>query len=289
MKPAEPTMRTSTSSELSDKTDLPVEEEFDVSHTSEDGSGESVSITDEDIAAYAAQQAEVEDDPEVSDDVVEEEAEAAPIEDAKAEEKPKHRETLIKIPGQGTEYKPSWIARLINRGEAKISKLSTKNNFWHRVCSWVFLPLAFRSGIKFHHGDVGTFSALLPFRRFNRNWYNAMAGGALLANSEVAGGMYVFQQCGQHYTVVCKHLSYDFHRPCFGPAVYRIEPEEDIKALVASGKEFNITIKMQIVQMVVPGDRKERRVGKCTARFHVTPKTQYRQRKKFVRKRATGK
>ena len=61
--------------------------------------------------------------------------------------------------------------------------------------------------------DVNTFAAYLPFRRFNRNWYRAMAGGALLANSEIAGGMYVFGVCGADYTVVCKNLNYTFLRP----------------------------------------------------------------------------
>ena len=65
--------------------------------------------------------------------------------------------------------------------------------------------------------NTDTFSAVLPFRRFNRNWYRAMAGGALLANSEIAGGMYVFGVCGGDYTVVCKNLNYTFLRPCLGP------------------------------------------------------------------------
>ena len=92
--------------------------------------------------------------------------------------------------------KHGFWARRWHKLEAKISRLSTKNNFWHRVCSWIWLPLAFRSGITFHEGSESTFSAVLPFRRFNRNWYNAMAGGALLGNAEVAGGMFVFEKCG---------------------------------------------------------------------------------------------
>src|SRR5207237_8699839 len=91
----------------------------------------------------------------------------------------------------------------VDRVEAYISRLSTRNNFWHRVCSLIWLPYAFRSGIKMKRIDAKTFLAVLPFRRFNRNWYNAMAGAALLANSEVAGGMYVFNVCGGDFTVVC--------------------------------------------------------------------------------------
>ena len=42
--------------------------------------------------------------------------------------------------------------------------------------------------------------AILPFRKFNKNWYNAMAGAALLGNAEIAGGMYVFGTVGADYT-----------------------------------------------------------------------------------------
>ncbi len=83
-------------------------------------------------------------------------------------------------------YETGWFGRLMQRIEASISRLSTRNNFWHRICSWIFLPLAYRSGIKFTKGDESTFSAILPFRKFNKNWYNAMAGGA--APGQCRGG-----------------------------------------------------------------------------------------------------
>ena len=173
-----------------------------------------------------------------------------------------------------------WFRHLVQRGERKLSRLAGRSPFWHRVLSWRFLPLAFRSGIRFEKGNIGTFSAVLPFRRFNRNWYNAMAGGALLGNAEIVGGMYVFNRCGAEYTVVCKELSYKFLRPCIGPAVYQCRTEEDLDALVDAGGEFNITIDIEVKQMVNPKDDRQRRVGKCTARFHITPKSVWRERKK---------
>ena len=123
---------------------------------------------------------------------------------------------------------------LYDRVEAFVSKLSMRDNFWNSICSLIWLPLAFFSGIRLKEIDVNTYMAraVLPFRRFNRNWYRAMAGGALLANSEIAGGSYVFGICGGDYTVVCKHLDYKFLRPCLGPAVYRIKAREDIKSLM---------------------------------------------------------
>lgn len=180
---------------------------------------------------------------------------------------------------------------MMDRIDIFVSRLTSRNGFWQRVGSLFWLPYAFRSGIRMRRVEENTFAAELPFRRFNRNWYNAMAGAALLGNSEIAGGMYVFAQCGGDYVVVCKNLEYKFLRPCFGPAVYKITPREDIKALVAGGTEFNITLDMEIAQRslipepirpgaerVLPkavGEKvagKEKRVGRCTAVFHVTPK-----------------
>src|SRR5204862_6875906 len=147
---------------------------------------------------------------------------------------------------------------------AFVSRVSVRSNFWNSICSLIWLPLAFFSGIKMKQVDAKTFAAYLPFRRFNRNWYRAMAGGALLANSEIAGGMYVFGICGADYTVVCKNLNYTFLRPCFGPAVYRMTARESIHDLVEQGGEFNTTIDMEILQQGFKGQR-DRRVGKCEA------------------------
>jgi len=172
--------------------------------------------------------------------------------------------------------KAGWWKRRWHNMEARISRLSTKNNFWHRVCSWVFLPLAYRSGIKFKHVAKDSFSVVLPFRRFNKNWYSAMAGASLLGNAEVAGGMFVFGRCGGDYTVVCKHLDYKFLRPCYGPAIYNIDPREDLENLVKEGGEFNLTLDMSVVQAVHKKDKAEPRVGKAVITFHVTPKAHAR-------------
>jgi len=168
---------------------------------------------------------------------------------------------------------------LFDRVEAFISSLSVRDNFWHSICSLIWLPLAFFSGIKMKQVDPNTFLAILPFRRFNRNWYRAMAGGALLGNAEIAGGMYVFGVCGADYTVVCKHLEYDFLRPCFGPAVYKMTPRENLSSLIATRQEFNITLDLEILQQGFrPGER-DRRVGRSLATFHVTPKVHHKSKK----------
>jgi len=168
---------------------------------------------------------------------------------------------------------------LFDKMEAFISALSVRDTFWHRICSLIWLPYAFFSGIKIRQIDAKTFTAVLPFRRFNRNWYRAMAGGALLANSEIAGGMYVFGVCGSDYTVVCKHLEYDFLRPCMGPAIYKMSPRENLHPLIETKKEFNITLDLEVLQQVKRGPHQERRVGHCVATFHVTPKVHHKIKK----------
>jgi hypothetical protein len=181
--------------------------------------------------------------------------------------------------GASRDHEP---ANLYDKIEAFISRLSVRDNFWHSICSLIWLPLAFFSGIRMKEIDPQTFAAVLPFRRFNRNWYRAMAGGALLGNAEIAGGMYVFGVCGGDYTVVCKNLNYTFLRPCFGPAVYRMHPREDIKKHLDEGGEFNIVLDLDISQQGFRGER-DRRVGRCEVTFHVTPKVHHK--RKAQRKR----
>lgn len=196
--------------------------------------------------------------------------------------------------------RPSPGLSFFDRVESYIARLSTRSHFWHRVCSLVWLPYAFRSGIRMKKVESDTFTAELPFRRFNRNWYNAMAGAALLANSEIAGGMYIMGITGGDYTLVCKELSYKFLRPCFGPALYKITPRDDITQLVKLGREFNAVVDIEVVQQpMLPAAlgkkrnkdsvlarlaAKERRVGACTATFHLTPTTHQKAKRGDVRK-----
>lgn len=182
--------------------------------------------------------------------------------------------------------RPARKKTFVEKVEAYISRLASKNNFWHGVTSLIWLPFAARSGIKMYRSkEDNSFTAVLPFKRFNRNWYNAMAGASLLGNAEIAGGMYVFGACGGDYTVVCKNLDYKFLRPCFGPAVYKITPREKIEELVAAGSEFNFTVDMDVVQQINKLGEKEKRVGRVVVTFHVTPKAHHKSKKE---RRARG-
>ena len=162
--------------------------------------------------------------------------------------------------------------RYMQRVEAFISRLRTRNKFWQKVCSLIWLPYAFRSGITMKRRGTKRFTAVLPFKRINRNWYNAMAGAALLGNSEVAAGMYLFAECGSDYIVVCKEMRYQFLRPCRGPAVYEIGQTEDLQEQLAAGGEFNIDLELEIRQQLKKRG-KEARVGRCLITFHCTPKS----------------
>jgi hypothetical protein len=180
---------------------------------------------------------------------------------------------------QSHEPPTGWWGRKYRKLESWLSELSTKSNFWHRVFAWKFLPLAYESGIKLGKQKGDTYEVWMPFKAFNKNWYEAMAGAALLANSEVAGGMFIFEKVGADYTVVCKELHYKFRRPCHGPAIYRVKPREDVDALRKAQLEFNVTTDLEILQAIVRKGDKERKVGECVATFHVAPKAMMRARR----------
>lgn len=157
------------------------------------------------------------------------------------------------------------------RIEAFIENLIHTNRFFHKIGSRIWLPLAFHSGLAMKKLDPHNFTYVLPFRRFNKNWYNAMAGAALVANSEIAAGMYLCAELGGKWTVVCKNLSYKFLRPCFGPAIYRVVPIAELKERLIAGNEFNLDMVLDILQQV-KNHGKQPRVGRCQLTFHCTPK-----------------
>ena len=165
----------------------------------------------------------------------------------------------------------------MRRVESVLTRLSARNRFWQKVCTMIWLPYAFHSGIRMKRLDSKRFMAVLPFRRFNRNWYNAMAGAALLGNSEIAGGMYLLAQCGGDYIIVCKEMKYRFLRPCLGPAVYDILGAGDLDERLGTRRAFNVKLDLEIRQRLKKKG-KELRVGRCEITFHCTPKTLVAQR-----------
>lgn len=175
------------------------------------------------------------------------------------------------VAGPAAAAAPRAKRGLWQRTEAWLSRLSTRNAFYQRAFSLIYLPFAWRSGISIKRLGESRFVAILPFTRFNRNWYNAMAGASLLGNSEVAGGLYLFARCGGDYMVVCKDMRYRFLRPCFGPAVYEVVKSGDLDQQLTAGGEFNIDLEMEIRQQLRKKG-KELLVGRCSITFHCTPK-----------------
>jgi hypothetical protein len=184
-------------------------------------------------------------------------------------------------PGPEPQKPESEEQTLWERFEAYVTRLSTKNNFWHRVCSLIWLPFAFRSGISMRRITRDKFTAVLPFKRSNRNFYNAMAGASLLGNSEVAAGMFLFKYCGSDYAVVCKHMSYKFLRPCYGPAIYNVRDAKQVTTKLneelSTQGEFNIDLTLDVTQTLHKRGR-EVRVGRCEITFHCTPKSMIKER-----------
>ena len=63
----------------------------------------------------------------------------------------------------GAARAPAAKRTFMDRLDAYVSRLSSRNNFWNRVCSLIWLPYAFKSGIRMKRIDSSTFTAVLPF------------------------------------------------------------------------------------------------------------------------------
>lgn len=174
----------------------------------------------------------------------------------------------------------NWWNRTYRKVEAKLSKLCFENDFWYKILTFKYLPLASKSGMPLGKwttepdgGEV--YEAILPFKKFNKNWYNAMAGAAILANTEIAGGMAIFKLVGEQYTVVCKELSYKFRLPCQSEATYRVKILDDIHTLMKTKPEFNLQMQIEVIAEM---KNKMRKIGTSTVTFHVAAKSLMAQR-----------
>jgi hypothetical protein len=179
-----------------------------------------------------------------------------------------------------------WWGRFKSGVEARLTRLAASNQFWHAIFAFFFLPIASKSRIRLGKDCNGVFETVVPFVRFNRNWYQAMGGAALLANAEIAGGMLAYKALGGEYTVVCKDLAAKFQRPCFGPAIYRVRHDEDPVELAKTNVEFDVHVTMDILQAPATARERERRVGRATATFHVAHKSLLRARRQRQKNKA---
>jgi hypothetical protein len=185
---------------------------------------------------------------------------------------------IVRRARQAVEPPMGWWGRFKSSVESRLTRLAASNQFWHAIFAFFFLPIASKSRIRLGKDCDGVFETVLPFVRFNRNWYRAMGGAALLANAEIAGGMLAYKALGGDYTIVCKDLSAKFQRPCLGPAIYRVLHGEDPVELAKTQLEFDVHVTMDIVQARAAGQDREKRIGRATATFHVAHKSLLRSR-----------
>jgi len=168
----------------------------------------------------------------------------------------------------------AW-GRFYRKVEQKLSKLCFENNFFYKILTAIYLPLASKAGMKLGERNGDVYETVLPFKRFNKNWYDAMAGAALLANTEIAGGMAIFQYVGEKYTVVCKELSYKFRLPCHSDATYRVKILDDIHKLMKTKSEFNLRMEIDVMAEM---RNKMRKIGTSSVTFHIAAKSLMAQR-----------
>jgi hypothetical protein len=130
--------------------------------------------------------------------------------------------------------------------EIKLNKLSIKKPFINRLLAVIFMPFISRSGLKVNY-DPKNFYAYLPKKRFNSNWYGTQAGAAILGNSELAAGCYLFLRTEGEYRMVCTRLDYRFLLPSTDPVIFKVELDEaELEEKIAAGGKFmmDLTIKL---------------------------------------------
>ncbi|MGH1471660.1 MAG: hypothetical protein ACRBCS_10735 [Cellvibrionaceae bacterium] len=153
--------------------------------------------------------------------------------------------------------------------EKKLNRASMKKPWINRLLSFFFMPLVHKSGLKINF-DPNNYFALLPKKRFNINWYGTVAGSAILGNSELAAGSYLFMLTKGNYRMICKQLEYKFLLPSTEDIIFKTTiDEDDLNQKVATGEKFNIsmTIKAFRAKNKLPG----KRIGSGIISFHVWP------------------
>ena len=130
--------------------------------------------------------------------------------------------------------------------EIKLNKLSIKKPFINRLLALIFMPFIARSGLKVNY-DPQDFRAYLPKKRFNSNWYGTQSGAAILGNSELAAGCYLFMLTRGEYRMVCTRLEYRFLLPSTEPVIYKVELDQaELDEKIKAGGKFmmDMTIKL---------------------------------------------
>jgi hypothetical protein len=153
--------------------------------------------------------------------------------------------------------------------EKYFNRLSIKSRFFNRVLSFFFMPFVHKSGLKMNFVE-DDYYAILPKRRINTNWYGTMAGGAILGNSELAAGSYLFMLSKGEYRMICTRLNYRFLLPSLDSIMYKAYVDlEELAEKIKAGGKFNIDMTLKVFR--INNDKAGRRIGSSTISFHMWP------------------
>jgi len=153
--------------------------------------------------------------------------------------------------------------------ERYFNRLSMKNRFFNRLLSFFYMPFVFKSGLKINFVE-NDYYAILPKKRMNTNWYGTMAGGAILGNSELAAGSYLFLLSKGDYRMICTHLSYKFLLPSIESVMYKAYVDlEELAEKLKSGGKFNIDMTIKVFRL--KNEKAGRRIGSGSISFHMWP------------------
>jgi hypothetical protein len=153
--------------------------------------------------------------------------------------------------------------------EKYLNKLSMKSNFVNKLLSFFFMPFVYKSGLKMNFVE-DDYHAILPKRRMNVNWYGSMAGGAILGNSELAAGSYLFMLSKGEYRMICTRLNYRFLLPSLDAIMYKAHVDlEELREKIKAGGKFNIDMTIKVFR--TNKNKAGRRIGSGTISFHMWP------------------
>lgn len=157
---------------------------------------------------------------------------------------------------------PAW--------EIRLNKLTMKSTVANRVLAFIFMPFIARSGLKINY-DPSNFYAYLPKKRINVNWYGTISGAAILGNSELAAGAYLFMQTQGEYRMVCTHLDYYFLLPSTEAVIFKADLDQaELATKMAAGGSFmmDMTVKLYRAKSKTTQGK---RIGAGHIRFKVWP------------------
>lgn len=153
--------------------------------------------------------------------------------------------------------------------EKYFNRLSIKSPFFNKVLSFFFMPFVFKSGLKMNFVE-DDYYAILPKRRINQNWYGTIAGGAILGNSELAAGSYLFMLSKGEYRMICTRLNYRFLLPTIDAIMYKAQVDlEELSEKIKAGGKFNIDMTIKVFR--THKNKATRRIGSGTVSFHMWP------------------